>query len=95
VELSFSGNIIYWRGPSPFWFVPVPEAESEQIKSVAARVSYGWGVIPVDARVGNTTWYTALFPKDGRYLVPVKVVVQRAEKLELGKSVEVRLTIEL
>ena len=95
MELSFSGNIIYWRGPSPFWFVPVPEAESEQIKSVAARVSYGWGVIPVDARVGNTTWYTALFPKDGRYLVPLKAVVQRAEKLDLGQSVEVRLQINL
>jgi hypothetical protein len=45
--------------------------------------------------VGNTTWYTALFPKDGRYLVPLKAVVQRAEKLELGQSVEVRLQINL
>jgi hypothetical protein len=95
LELTFSGEIIYWRGPSPFWFVPVPEAESEQIKSVAARVSYGWGVIPVNAHVGKTTWYTALFPKDGRYLVPVKVVVQRAEKLEMGQRVEIRLSIKL
>jgi hypothetical protein len=95
VELSFNGEIIYWRGPSPFWFVPVPEAESEQIKLVAARVSYGWGVFPVDAHVGKTTWYTALFPKGGRYLVPVKVVVQRAEKLEMGQRVEIRLSIKL
>jgi hypothetical protein len=34
-----------------------------------------------------------LFPKDGRYLVPLKNVVRKAERVELGDTVTIRLTI--
>jgi hypothetical protein len=55
-------------------------------------VSYGWGCIPVAARIGATRWKTSLFPKDGGYIVPIKAAVRRAERLELGDVVEVSLT---
>jgi len=93
MELVFSGEIIYWRGPSPFHYVPVPEAESAAIKEVSAQVSYGWGVIPVLARIDDTEWETSLFPKDGRYLVPVKDMVRKAELLDVGDTVTVRLVL--
>ena len=70
--IGFEGRIIYWRGPSPFLFVPVPEEPSQGIKVIASLVSYGWGVIPVRARIGRTEWKTSLFPKDGNW-VDVKV----------------------
>ena len=72
MELEFGGEIIYWRGPSPYHYVPVPPEESAAIKAVSSQVSYGWGVIPVLARIDDTEWETSLFPKDGRYLVPIK-----------------------
>jgi len=93
MDLEFSGEIWFWRGPSPFHFVTVPEEESCAIADVAPGVSYGWGVIPVTVRVGDTTWTTSLFPKDGGYAVPLKEVVRRAERLELGDIVTLRLAI--
>ena len=95
LELEFDGEVIYWHGPSPFHFVAVPEAESEQIEELKSLVTYGWGVIPVTARIGKTEFTTSLFPKDGRFLVPVKDAVRRAERLELDDRVTVHLTIDL
>ena len=95
MTLDFSGEVIEWRGPAPFLFVAVPADISAEIKSVSRQATYGWGVIPVEACIGETVYKTSLFPKDGRYLVPVKVVVQRAEKVELGDTVHVSLQIAL
>jgi hypothetical protein len=91
VELTFSGEIIHWRGPSPFHFVTVPEEQSAAIEAVSSAVSYGWGAIPVRARIGRTEFRTSLFPKAGLYLVPVKDAVRRAERLALGDEVTVVL----
>ena len=91
--IEFSGKIIYWRGPSPFFFVTVPAKQSRDIKAVSSLVTYGWGVIPVHVRIGKTDFQTSLFPKDGRYLVPIKVSVRKAEKLEKGDKVSLRLEI--
>jgi hypothetical protein len=95
MNLKFSGDLWYWRGPAPFHFVTVPDGESGAIESTAAMVSYGWGMIPVRARIGATEWRTALWPKDGQYVVPVKDAVRRAERLELGDTVTVRLAIDV
>ena len=91
--IEFAGEIIYWRGPAPFLFVPVPEQQSQAIKAISSIVTYGWGVIPVRARIGGTEWKTSLFPKNGRYLVPIKVSVQRAEGLGVGDHVVIELTV--
>jgi nucleoid-associated protein YgaU len=93
--LEFTGELWYWRGPAPHYFVPVPPAESDEIKAVAAMVTYGWGVIPVRVEIGGTSWTTSLFPKDGRYLVPVRKDVRTAEHLEEGEPIAVRLHLEL
>ncbi len=93
--LNFSGTIIYWRGPSPFYFVTVPEKQSEDIKTVASLVTYGWGVIPVTVRIGQTEFTTSLFPKDGRYLVPIKAVVRKAEQLDKGDEIKIQLELQL
>ena len=90
---EFEGEAISWRGPAPFVFVPVPTDISEVIKSVAKTITYGWGVIPAAARIGGTEFSTALFPRDGIYLVPVKVAVQKAEQVEIGDLVSVRLEV--
>ncbi|HEV3268974.1 MAG TPA: DUF1905 domain-containing protein [Acidimicrobiales bacterium] len=93
MRLKFSGEIWFWRGPSPFHFVTVPDEESAELHAVSSLLSYGWGVIPVTARVGETNWKTSLFPKDGGYLVPIKSVVREVERLELGDTVQIVLTL--
>lgn len=93
--LEFDGEIFIWRGPSPFYFVAVPEEPSGAIKAVSSLVTYGWGVIPVRVRIGETEWKTSLFPKDGRYLVPIKDLVRKAEDLYEGDTVHIRLELGL
>jgi len=93
--LEFAGEIWFWRGPSPFHFVTVPDEESAELHAVSSVVTYGWGMIPVTARVGATDWTTSLFPKDGGYVVPVKDVVRNGEGLEVGDVVTVRLTVDV
>jgi hypothetical protein len=95
MELTFSGVVRHWRGPSPYYFVTVPEDESALIESVSAAVSYGWGVIPVQAMTGATEWRTSLFPREGLYALPLKDAVRRAEDIEEGCPVAVRLTLQL
>ena len=95
MNVSFSGEVWHWRGPSPFHFLTVPEHESGKIKEVSSLVTYGWGVIPVEARIGKTQWSTSLIPKNGVYLVPLKDAVRSSEGLEIGDLVEIRLTLKI
>jgi hypothetical protein len=93
MRLNFSGEIWFWKGPSPFHFVTVPQDESAELHAISALVTYGWGVIPVTAKIGKTRWETSLFPKDGGNLVPIKASVRTAEGLELGDTVNVVLIV--
>ncbi|GAA1159000.1 DUF1905 domain-containing protein [Nocardioides aquiterrae] len=95
MELEFSGEVWSWRGPAPYHFVWVPHDEAEQIAETAAAVTYGWGMVPVTVTIGDTAWTTSLWPKDGRYVVPLKDKVRRAEAIELGTVVHLRLRIEI
>lgn len=94
MDLSFTATTVHWRGPAPFVFARVPEEEADAIAAIAGRASYGWGCIPVEARIGGTDFTTSLFPREGGYLVPVKAAVQRAEQVDVGDEVEVALHIE-
>ena len=94
MHLEFSGELVFWRGPSPWYFVPIPDRQSDDIESVSRYVTYGWGVIPVTARIGDTEWQTSLFPREGAYWVPVKSWVRKAEAIDLGDVVDIGLTID-
>ena len=93
MDLEFRGELWFWRGPSPFHFLTVPDEQCAALEAVAPLVSYGWGMVPVVARIGGTEWTTSLFPKDGGYVVPVKDAVRTAEGLALGDVVAIRLSV--
>ena len=95
VRVGFGGEVWYWRGPSPYHFVTVPEEESAALKATSALVTYGWGMIPVAARIGSTSWTTSLFPKNGGYVLPVKDMVRNAEGIDVGEAVTVQLSVEV
>jgi hypothetical protein len=95
VELEFSGPVWFWRGPSPYHFVTVPEDESAALQAASALVTYGWGMIPAEARIGSTRWTTSLFPKDGAYVVPLKDVVRKAESIDVDETVTLRLSVDV
>ena len=94
MNIEFTGPIWFWKGPAPWYFVTVPAEQCVALNAIAGAVTYGWGMIPVTGQIGATRWTTSLFPKDGRYIVPIKASVRRAENLEEGDTVNVRLTIQ-
>jgi hypothetical protein len=95
VHLEFTGEIWFWKGPSPWHFVSVPAEECDELEATSSFVSYGWGMIPVTVRIGETSWTTSLWPKEGGYVVPLKTAVRRAEELDVGDVVTVRLTVDV
>lgn len=92
-EWEFEGPVIEWRGPAPFVFVDIPRETSDELKIAAAGVEY-WGQVPVVARIHGVEFFTALFPKDGRYLLPVKKAAQRDAGVAVGGMVAVALRVE-
>lgn len=93
MKYKFAEEMFNWRGPAPHYFVFLPIDISDEIKILAKAFSYGWGAIAVKVKVGNTTWQTAIFPKDGRYLVPIKKAVRFDENLQVGQLVDIELEL--
>jgi hypothetical protein len=95
MDVAFEGELWFWKGPAPWHFITVPDDQCPALEDAASMVSYGWGMVPVTARIGATSWTTSLWPKDGRYLVPIKAWVRKKERLELGDVVGVRLAVDV
>ena len=93
MEFRVTNPLFEWRGPAPFYFVAIDEADSAIIKSVAKEYSYGWGVIYVTVTIKERTWTTAVIPKDGRYLIPMKDAIRKAVGIELDEEVSMRVRL--
>jgi hypothetical protein len=94
VQVRFETRIIYWRGPSPFFFAPIPPQYVEELRRVSKAVTYGWGMVPVEARIGDVVFTTAMFPKDETYLLPLKAAVRRKANITAGDLIAVDMTIQ-
>jgi hypothetical protein len=93
VEFGFQGRVGEWRGPAPYHFVSIPAEQADLVNDLAPGVTYGWGMVPAEVRLGRTSWRTSLFPKDGGYVLPLRDSVRSREQVELGDLVSIRLTI--
>ena len=93
LELAFESVVIAWRGPSPYFFAPLPAADAEHVRRVARAATYGWGVIPVQAEIAGVAFTTALFPKGETYLLPIKAAVRRRANITAGDRVAATLTV--
>jgi hypothetical protein len=92
MDFEFEGPVIEWRGPAPYYFVRVPEEDSADIKVAAKGVEY-WGQVPVVVIIDDVGFTTALFPKDGRYLLPLKDAVRQEIRVEVDDMVDVALRV--
>jgi len=92
MEFACTGPVIEWRGPAPFYFLELPQETSDDLKEAARGLEY-WGQVAVVARIAGTEFRTALFPKDGRYLLPLRVAVRRETGVEHGQEIEVELDL--
>ncbi|NUR87801.1 MAG: DUF1905 domain-containing protein [Nonomuraea sp.] len=85
--VEFDGELWIWdaRRDDSWTFVSLPVAESEEIQDLTGGVRRGFGSLRVRVTVGGSAWKTSIFPgRDGRYALPIKKAVRKAEGLEAG-----------
>lgn len=93
-RFTFDAEVIHWRGPSPYFFVPLPAPQAHEIRRLSKALTYGWGMIPVEAAIGGTTFTTSLFRKNETYYLPLKDAVRRQAKVTAGDRVAVTMTVQ-
>jgi predicted nucleic acid-binding protein len=93
VDWEFEAEVFQWRGPAPYFFVATPAHVDDFLHAHHGELTYGWGVIPAQVRIGDTEVTTSLIPKDGLYLVPLKVALRRPEGIDDGDRVRVALQV--
>jgi hypothetical protein len=93
MDATFTAELFEWRGPAPFYWLTLPGDICEYVRAQAKEATYGWGAIPVRVRIGETTWETSLLPRDGGYVLPVKMHVRRQEAFGEGDAVMVALSV--
>ena len=91
--IRFTAAVIEWRGPSPFYFAPVPPEALDTLRAAARGSSYGWGVVPVTAWCGGIEFTTSLIPRDGGFLAPLKDAVRRPLGISAGDEVTIALAV--
>jgi hypothetical protein len=90
----FTASLWRWHAQDGWFFVTVPEPESEAIRAIP-RPPRGFGSVRVRVTAGSTTWTTSVFPdaKSGCYVLPVKKSVRAAERVDEGDQVDLRLAL--
>lgn len=85
-----------WKGEAAgrWYFITVPEEQSDEIRAHAFGTPRGFGSVRVEARIRDTSWTTSVFPlNSGGYLLPVKAQIRRQTGIAAGD--EVTVTLEL
>lgn len=93
MDWEFDAEVFQWRGPAPYFFVATPAHVNEFLHAHHGELTYGWGVIPAQVRIGATEVTTSLIPRDGVYLVPLKVALRRPEGIDDGDDIRVGLHV--
>ena len=89
--------IIYgFDGKAGAWhFATVPENIADEINFFFADQKRGWGSLPVEVTIGESTWNTSIFPdkRTKSFMLPLKASVRKQEQIDAGDSIEVELKI--
>lgn len=92
-EFAFEAEVFHWRGPSPYFFIALPPAEAKEIRELSRAVTYGWGMIPVEAEIGGVEFATSLFRKNDTYYLPLKDAVRHRANVTAGDRVAIAVKI--
>ncbi len=87
-----------WIYPGEFanWhFVTLTKKVGQEIKETHGKNARGFGSLPVQVTIGQTTWKTSIFPdkRAGSYLLPLKAQVRKKEDIEAGEPVAFEIAI--
>ncbi|WP_421733028.1 DUF1905 domain-containing protein [Cellulomonas sp.] len=93
--MEFDAPLWLWsaRRTDAWTFVSLPTELADEVLDLVGDNTRGFGSVRVEVTVGGTTWRTSIFPSTDTYVLPVKKAVRRAEHLDVGDPVHVRLTL--
>ncbi len=101
-EESFdvTATIWLWKSASKdkaiaWHFLTIDGQTSAEIRYAMLGRTGGFGSIPVQVRIGTTSWRTSIFPhrESGGYILPIKADVRKRENIGAGDEVALSLTI--
>ena len=85
-KIYFTGTAQRFLGPGGWVYVAVPKKYTEKLKGQRRT----WGMYPITAHVGDTSWKTKLMmKKGGDFFVALKSVVRDKEKIIVGDRITV------
>ena len=93
--ISVTGPLLLWTGDNGSWhFMTVPQEQSDEIRAHCLAEMRGFKSARVEARIGEVTWRTSVFPmKSGGYFLPVKADVRRKAAISAGDEVTVEIDL--
>ncbi len=94
-EYSFEGKVWKNQGAGGWHFVSLPNNLSSKIRRFYKDSEEGWGRLKVRATVNLSEWNTAIWfdTKNNTYLLPVKSLIRKKEKIDIDSKVIVNLLI--
>lgn len=83
---EFSDSVKIFPGPAAWYYVLVPKSQTKNFVKY-----FGWGLVPIEANLGLTTWQTSLLPKgDKNFFIALKASVRKQENIKLGDKVTLK-----
>lgn len=94
-EYAFDASVWLYPGKSGWYFISVPKDISADIHEKFADRKRGWGSIPINVKIGNSSWKTSIFPdsKSACFLLPIKSEIRKAERILVDESCRVQIEI--
>ena len=92
-KFVFKAKVWKYRGPAGWYFVTLPKTLSKKIRSKHGLSEEGWGRLKTSATIGKSQWKTAIWfdTKAQSYLLPLKSLIRKKEKIEVNTQVKVQL----
>mgnify|MGYP001274225394 CR=1 FL=1 len=90
---QIKSKVWIWPGVGGWHFVYVDRKFNKKIKELGKP--YGGGFVKIKAKLGKTSWETALFPykKEDVYLLSIKATVRKKESVFDGDEVKIKIEI--
>ncbi len=89
IKYEFSTTMWQHQAPGGWYFVALPKAISEEIRTHLKWQEEGWGRMKAQAAIGSVQWETAIWfdTKQGTYLLPIKADVRKKTGIVVDKAI--------
>lgn len=90
-DFNFKGTVQQFPGSGGWVYVAVPKKYTKELK----QRRRAWGMYPITAHVGKTSWKTKLMmKKGGDFFVALKTSVRNKENIAVGDRVAISFKLE-